>query len=147
MSDVLSSEQRGYCMSQIRGKDTKPELLIRKGLFALGFRYRLHRRGLPGSPDLVLPKHGAAIFVHGCFWHRHGCPLFRWPKTNAAFWRRKIEKNRKNDIRNVERLNLEGWRVLTVWECALRGRKQNRHQQTVEKVARWLASGRRRWEI
>lgn len=147
MSDVLSSIQRSYCMSRIRGKDTNPERLIRNGLFAMGFRYRLHRRSLPGCPDLVLPKYRAVIFVHGCFWHKHGCELFRWPKTNSEFWREKITRNSKNDAKNVENLNSAGWRVLIVWECALRGKHRLKTENLIGKIARWLSSARARSEI
>ncbi len=147
MPDVLSPTQRSYCMSRIRGKNTRPERLIRRGLFALGFRYRLHRRSLPGCPDLVFPRHQAVIFVHGCLWHKHECDLFKWPKTNAGFWRRKIGRNSKNDKKNIAELNLAGWRVLTVWECALRGRERRKPEQLMRDIARWLMSGRRRCEI
>lgn len=140
MPDVLSAAQRSYCMSRIRAKDTKPELMIRKGLFAMGFRYRLHQRRLPGCPDLVFPRYGAVIFVHGCLWHRHRCELFRWPKTNAQFWRRKINKNSKNDKRNVRNLRTQGWRVLTVWECSLRGRHRMEHAALIARIAGWLRS-------
>jgi DNA mismatch endonuclease (patch repair protein) len=108
-------------MSSIRGKDTRPERMLRTLLFAEGFRYRLHVRNLPGSPDLVLPKYKAAIFVHGCFWHRHeGCRYATTPKTNGEFWRRKFEGNVARDARHVEQLRKLGWRVGIVWECALR---------------------------
>jgi DNA mismatch endonuclease (patch repair protein) len=147
MSDVLSPQQRSYCMSQIRGKDTKPEHLIRKGLFALGFRYRLHQRSLPGCPDLVLPKYKAVIFVHGCLWHRHKCALFQWPRTNAQFWRRKINKNHQNDQRNLVRLQSAGWRVMTIWECAVRGRRRLELPKVLDKISRWLSSQRKQAEI
>lgn len=147
MPDVLSPQQRSYCMSQIRGKDTKPEYLIRKGLFALGFRYRLHQRSLPGCPDLVLPKYKAVIFVHGCLWHRHKCVLFQWPRTNAEFWRRKIDRNCQNDERNLIKLQSSGWRVLTVWECALRGKTRLDPAVLMNKIVRWLSSRRKRAEI
>lgn len=143
MADVLSAEQRSYCMSRIRGKDTKPEHAIRRGLFALGFRYRLHRRDLPGCPDLTLPKYRAVIFIHGCFWHGHECSLFKWPSTNADFWRRKITANRANDQKALARLKEQDWRVLTVWECALRGRARLNLTTLLSRVARWLNSGRR----
>jgi DNA mismatch endonuclease (patch repair protein) len=147
MADVLSPEQRSYCMSRIRGKNTKPEYMVRRGLFALGFRYRLHKRSLPGCPDLVLAKHHAVIFVHGCLWHRHECALFRWPKTNARFWRKKITKNSSNDAQNLLKLSVAGWRVLTVWECTLRKMNGPKRQKLIGKMAHWLRSGRRRLEI
>jgi DNA mismatch endonuclease (patch repair protein) len=147
MADVLTARQRSFCMSQIRGKDTKPEYFIRSGLFALGFRYRLHRRDLPGCPDIVLPKHRAVIFVHGCLWHGHKCHLFKWPKTNSEFWRRKINRNREIDVLAVEQLRTAGWRVMTVWECAIKGRARLKPPKLFERMARWLLSERQRSEI
>ena len=108
-------------MSRVRGKDTKPELLIRKGMHAAGLRYRLHDRRLPGTPDLVFPGSRSVIFVHGCFWHGHDCPLFRLPATRTEFWATKIAANQARDIRAVADLRAMGWRVLTIWECAVRG--------------------------
>lgn len=108
-------------MSRIRGKDTLPELLIRKGLHARGLRYRLQDRSLPGRPDLVFPKHKAIIFVHGCFWHAHGCNLSKVPKSREQFWAEKLSKNRMRDQRANEDLSACGWRVIVIWECALRG--------------------------
>lgn len=108
-------------MSSIRGKDTRPELALRSALFAAGFRYRLHQRDLPGSPDLVFPKYRVALFVHGCFWHRHeGCRYATSPKMNSDFWRLKFERNVSRDARNVTLLSKQGWRVAIVWECALK---------------------------
>lgn len=147
MPDVLSSMQRSYCMSRIRGKDTKPERLIRNALFAMGFRYRLHQRSLPGCPDLVLSKYRAVIFVHGCLWHKHGCELFRWPKTNAEFWRKKITRNSRNDAENLVKLKSAGWRVLVVWECSLRGKRRLKPETLIDQIARWLFSGRKKSEI
>ena len=107
-------------MAAILGKDTKPELMIRRGLHAKGFRYRLQGRGLPGRPDLVLPKHHAVIFVHGCFWHRHkGCSACYTPKTRTEFWENKFGDNVRRDRRNTKLLRQQGWRVLVVWECEL----------------------------
>lgn len=111
-------------MSGIRGKNTKPELMIRKALHARGFRYRIHCKDLPGNPDLCLPKHRAVIFVHGCFWHGHGCHLFKWPRTREEFWRAKIERNQEVDARSMAALANAGWRVATVWECSLKGRDE-----------------------
>jgi DNA mismatch endonuclease (patch repair protein) len=108
-------------MSGIRSKNTKPELIIRRNLFACGFRYRLHKKDLPGKPDLVLRKHRVAIFVNGCFWHQHNCQLFKWPSSNREFWRHKITRNRELDCNSVRSLKREDWRVLTIWECALKG--------------------------
>jgi len=108
-------------MAGIRGKNTKPELQIRRTLHGAGFRFRLHVKDLPGKPDIVLPRYNVAIFVHGCFWHGHNCSLFKWPATRKEFWRKKINRNQANDQRAIRRLSAAGWRVLTVWECALRG--------------------------
>ncbi len=134
-------------MARIRGKDTKPEFMIRRGLFALGFRYRIHVRHLPGCPDLVFPMYRAVIFVHGCLWHGHKCELFRWPKTNAEFWQRKIKKNSKNDMQNLKRLMAEEWRILTVWECSLRGRHRMDYTILIGRIARWLRSSAKRAEF
>lgn len=110
-------------MSGIRGKDTKPEMAVRKALFAAGYRFRLHRRDLPGAPDVVLPGRRVAVFVHGCFWHRHmACGLSKIPATNTEFWSAKLDDNVKRDERAVVALRTGGWRVLVVWECATRGK-------------------------
>ena len=119
--DVLSPEQRRLNMSRIRGKDTKPEMLLRRRLHAEGFRYRLHARELPGRPDMIFPRHRAALLVHGCFWHGHDCALFRLPATRAELWAAKIAANRVRDQQNDAALAACGWRMLKVWECALRG--------------------------
>jgi DNA mismatch endonuclease (patch repair protein) len=119
--DVLTPNQRSYCMSRIRGRDTKPEMVVRRLVHALGFRFRLHRRDLLGIPDLVLPKHRKLIFVHGCFWHMHSCRYGSVvPKTNAEFWNKKRLGNVARDDRNLRQLRRDGWRVLVVWECETR---------------------------
>lgn len=127
-------------MSGIRGKDTKPEMLIRRGLHARGFRYRLHCKDLPGKPDLCFPKYRAVIFVHGCFWHGHDCHLFKWPKTRPEFWREKIRRNREVDQRALERLEAGGWRVAIVWECALKGREKIGLDAVSGRLSEWLTS-------
>ena len=119
--DVLTENQRRFNMSRIRGRDTKPEMTIRRGLHARGLRFRLHRADLPGRPDLVFPKYSSVIFVHGCFWHGHGCRMFVWPETRRAFWKEKISRTRERDRQAHRRLKDQGWRVLAVWECALKG--------------------------
>lgn len=121
MADVLTPQQRQYNMSRIRGGDTKPEMMIRRGLHARGLRYRLHDRKLPGRPDLVFPRHHAVVLVHGCFWHGHSCVLFRLPATRSEFWAEKIAKNRQRDNKVHASLRAAGWRVLTIWECSLKG--------------------------
>ena len=140
MADVVDTATRSRMMSGIRGKNTKPELLIRKALHARGFRYRLHCKDLPGNPDLCLPKHRAVIFVHGCFWHGHGCHLFKWPKTRPEFWREKIGRNRAVDEAALDRLRSDGWRVAIVWECALKGRERVPFDEVIESLAGWLPS-------
>ncbi|MEF2074592.1 very short patch repair endonuclease [Consotaella aegiceratis] len=123
-TDVLTPEQRRLVMSRIRGKHTKPEMLIRRGLHGRGLRYALHGKGMPGKPDMVFPKYRTVVLVHGCFWHGHGCSLFKWPKTRAAFWKGKIDGNMERDRQALTALNADGWRVLVVWECALKGKQR-----------------------
>lgn len=119
VADVVGPETRSRMMSGIRGKDTKPEMIVRRALFAAGFRFRLHRRDLPGAPDVVLPARGIAVFIHGCFWHMHeGCSLAKLPATRPDFWKAKLEGNVERDQRTVEALLAQDWRVLVVWECA-----------------------------
>jgi DNA mismatch endonuclease (patch repair protein) len=127
-------------MAGIRGKDTAPELLVRQGLHARGFRFRLHDRNLPGKPDLVFPSRRAVIFVHGCFWHGHDCHLFKWPSSRAEFWREKIEGNTKRDEAAIDALLTAGWRVLTVWECALKGRERRITADVLDEITGWLTS-------
>ena len=127
-------------MSGIRSKNTRPEMEVRKALFARGFRYRLHSRRLPGTPDLVLPRYRAVVFVHGCFWHGHDCSFFRWPSSRPEFWRAKITRNQAVDLESNERLRTAGWRVLTVWECALRGRTDEEREAVYNAAAGWLLS-------
>lgn len=119
--DVHDKKTRSYNMSQIKGKDTKPEEMVRKYLFAQGFRFRKNDKKLPGTPDIVLPKYKTVIFVNGCFWHGHeGCKYFVWPKSNPDFWKKKIETNISRDLQKIELLQSQGWRVITVWECELK---------------------------
>ncbi len=139
MADVVDPATRSRMMSGIRGKNTKPELTIRKALHARGFRYRLHCK-LPGKPDLCLPKYRAVIFVHGCFWHGHDCHLFKWPKTRPAFWREKIGRNRAVDSLALTALSQAGWRVATVWECALKGKTRLQLEDVIASLDRWLRS-------
>lgn len=121
MADVHTPEQRSYNMSRIRGKNTKPEELVRKYLFSQGFRYRKNDARLPRKPDIVLPKYKTVIFVNGCFWHAHeGCRYFVWPKNNADFWKKKIESNVERDGKNYQLLKKLGWNVLIIWECELK---------------------------
>jgi len=121
VTDVLTPKQRQLNMSHIRGRDTRPEMVIRCGLHARGLRYRLQDRSMPGRPDIVFPKYRAVILVHGCFWHGHNCPLFQLPATRTEFWITKINANRSRDARAHEALQTLGWRILTIWECSLKG--------------------------
>jgi DNA mismatch endonuclease (patch repair protein) len=120
--DTLTPAQRSERMSLVRSKNTKPEMVIRRLVHKMGFRYRLHARDLPGNPDLVFPSRGKIIFIHGCFWHRHGttCKNTRWPKSKLDFWRPKLEQNQRRDKIVRRELRKLGWRVLVVWECQLR---------------------------
>lgn len=120
MTDVVDSATRSRMMAGIRSKDTKPEMFLRRTLHALGFRYRLNGCGLPGKPDLVFPSRKIVIFVHGCFWHKHECKLFKWPSSNTEFWKVKIEKNAERDAKIQIKLEEMGWKVLNVWECELK---------------------------
>lgn len=116
--DIVSPEKRSRMMAGIKGKNTRPEMLVRRLVHGMGFRYRLHRKDLPGSPDLVFPRLRKVIFVHGCFWHRHpGCGLAYTPKSNTQFWLEKLEANTRRDARSLKALDALGWEILIVWEC------------------------------
>lgn len=136
MADVHDKRTRSYNMSKIRSKDTKPEMIVRKYLFARGFRYRLHDKKLPGKPDLVLPKYNTVIFVHGCFWHGHdGCKYFVVPKTRTDWWLNKINKNKELDRKNSLELKKMEWKVITVFECEL---KNGRAEATLEYLTKQI---------
>ena len=139
MVDVHTSAQRSRNMAAIKGKNTKLELIIRKELHKLGFRYRLHYSALPGSPDLVFPRYKAVILINGCFWHKHECEIFRWPTTRAEFWRKKIEANAERDQRQQFELKQDyGLRSLVVWGCALTGKTKRPIDDVVKLVGHWL---------
>ena len=138
MTDVLTPAQRQLNMSRIRGRDTRPELLLRRGLHARGLRFRLHRRDLPGCPDLVFPRFRVVIFVHGCFWHGHDCPMFKLPATRTDFWRSKIAGNTERDRCAQAALIRENWRVLVIWECALRGPRRRPLEAVLDQIVRWF---------
>jgi len=123
--DVHSPEQRSYNMSRIKGKNTKPELIVRKWLWSQGYRYRLHRKDLPGKPDIVFSGRKKVIFVHGCFWHKHNCRYFKWPETNPEFWKKKINENVRRDQKNYQDLIADGWHYFVVWECEIRQKDTN----------------------
>jgi len=121
MTDVFSAQKRSAVMSRVKGKDTAPEMTVRRLLWRMGVRYRLHRKDLPGAPDIAMPGRKLAIFVHGCFWHGHDCARgSRVPKQNGDYWVAKVARNRARDIRSAEALAALGWRVLTLWECGLK---------------------------
>lgn len=125
-------------MAGIRGKNTRPEMIVRRGIHRLGFRYRLHVTGLPAKPDLVFPARRAVIFIHGCFWHGHGCELFKWPSTRRSFWRNKISSTRKRDAKAILDLQKDEWRTLVVWECSLKGPARKDPERVIYEVAEWL---------
>lgn len=144
--DVLTPDQRRRNMSCIRGKNTKPEMLLRRGVHAAGLRFRLHVRDLPGRPDIVFPRYRAVVLVHGCFWHGHDCPLFRMPATRREFWAQKISANRSRDILSVEALLEQRWRVLTVWECSLKGRARLAQSEVISLITDFVL-GRERLRV
>lgn len=127
-------------MAAVRARDTKPELVIRKALHGAGLRYRLNVRDLPGKPDIVLPRYRAVVFVHGCFWHRHECDLFRWPQSRTEFWREKLDANAARDEKAADALDMAGWRQAVIWECALKGRKKRDFQDTMQRLIAWIRS-------
>ncbi|MEQ1932170.1 MAG: very short patch repair endonuclease, partial [Parvularculaceae bacterium] len=134
----MTSAERSRIMRAVKSADTRPELALRRALFALGFRYRLHGRGLPGKPDVVFAATKSVIFVHGCFWHGHDCPRGRRePKTNAAYWRAKISRNRERDAETLAALKRAGWRALVLWECELKD-----ITRASQRAAKWLAEAR-----
>lgn len=147
MADVVSPEIRSRMMAGIRGKNTKPEIILRRGLHRLGFRFRIHQTDLPGKPDLVFSKHRAVLFAQGCFWHGHECHLFKWPKSREEFWRTKIQQNQKRDKDALENLQAQGWRVGEVWECALKGPGRLDVEAVLGLCAEWLLSSAGRLEI
>lgn len=134
-------------MAGIRGRDTRPEIILRRGLHRRGFRFQLHRGDLPGRPDLTFPRFRAVLLAQGCFWHGHDCHLFKWPSTRVEFWRNKIEQNRKRDQTVIQGLTNQGWRVAQVWECALKGRFRLNHEAVVDQCAEWLTSPEEALEI
>jgi len=137
VTDVVDKKTRSRMMSGIKGKNTKPELVIRKAIFARGFRYRLHDKALPGRPDIVLPKYHAVIFVHGCYWHQHpGCRLAYSDRNYSEKWLKKFSDNRTRDLKVTEQLLVQGWRVAVIWECATR--EAEALEYTIEKLNVWI---------
>jgi DNA mismatch endonuclease, patch repair protein len=135
--DTVDKETRSKIMAAVGQKNTKPEMALRKALHALGFRYVINDKRLPGSPDLVLPKYHAVIFVHGCFWHHHGCNFSTIPTTRKEFWEGKFETNKKRDQRKISELRKKGWKVRVIWECQLKGKK-NYILKQISAIAEWL---------
>ena len=134
MADVHSKETRSYTMSQIKGRNTKPEMLVRKFLHAQGFRYKLHDKTLPGKPDIVLPKYKTVIFIHGCFWHGHkDCKYYIVPKTRTEWWLQKINGNIANDDKALKALKKDGWKIITIWECDLKPAKVEKTLKAISK--------------
>ena len=138
MTDVVSKKVRSKMMAGIKGANTKPELIIRKELFARGYRYRLHYKKLPGRPDIVLPMYRAAIQVHGCFWHKHDCHLFKWPSSRRDFWHKKLNGNVVRDKKTIEDTLTQGWRVLIIWECVLKGKERHPLGKTINAIEEFL---------
>lgn len=134
------AKTRSQMMSAIHSKNTTPELQVRRGLFRNGFRYRLHRKDLPGSPDLVLNKYGVVIFVNGCFWHQHGCKLTSRPKSNQDFWNNKFANNVVRDVKVNHKLSLMGYRIATIWECSIAGKGKLSTEQIMERLIAFLKS-------
>lgn len=141
MVDVVDPATRSRMMSGIRGKNTKPEQIIRKSLHQNGLRYRLHASQLPGKPDIVFPSRKAVILVHGCFWHGHDCHLFKWPSSRPEFWKTKISRNKAKDLEARSDLRGMGWRILTIWECSLKGKTRQPYEEVVEKIVAWVKRG------
>lgn len=147
MADTFSKSKRSELMSRIRSKNTKPEVWVRKTLHGQGFRYRIHDSSLPGKPDMKLKKHNAIIQIHGCFWHGHHCHLYRPPKSRTSYWEPKITRNRERDLKNNKLLLNKGWRLLIIWECALKGKTKLNDEILIQKIERWIASEQRFMEI
>lgn len=136
--DIVDAATRRRMMSGIRGTNTKPELLIRRGLHRRGYRFRLYAKNVEGKPDLVFASRRAVIFVHGCFWHAHGCHLFKWPLTRSEFWKKKIGSSVARDVVVRERVAESGWRQLRVWECALKGKLRRELDDVLDEISKWL---------
>jgi DNA mismatch endonuclease, patch repair protein len=145
--DIVDKQTRSKIMASVGQKNTAVEKMLRSPLHAAGLRYRLHDCSLPGSPDLVFPRFRAVVFIHGCYWHAHGCHRSTVPRSHRAFWQKKFEANRSRDARKAEALMDDGWRVLDVWECALRGKTARDPETVARAVHRWLASSAVRGEV
>jgi len=140
MTDIVDKEKRSEMMSGISGRNTSPERAVRSELHRRGYRFRLHDKALPGKPDIVLPKYRALIQVNGCFWHAHDCHLMKWPSTRPEFWRKKILGNSNRDEKNIVACKELGWRLLVVWECAIKGKKRMGISEVGDEIESWLQS-------
>ena len=147
MADIVSTKDRSRMMAGIKGKNTKPEIMIRTALHSRGFRYRLHNFKLPGKPDILFPKYNAVIQINGCFWHKHDCHLFKWPSSRQEFWHPKLVQNQEKDKENNKALRALGWRILIIWECALKGKEKIDFEEVIRKVTAWLMSDSEWMEI
>ena len=147
MTDVHDRQTRSRNMAAIRNSNTKPELRVRKELHRRGLRYSLKNRALPGKPDVVLSKYRVAVFVHGCFWHRHNCNYFKLPKTNTEFWKNKISANVQRDVEVIRQITDIGYRVLIIWECSFKGRNKERLDSLFESIILWIRLDERTSEI
>jgi DNA mismatch endonuclease (patch repair protein) len=147
MADVVDPETRSRMMAGIASRNTKPEILVRRMLHKMGLRYRLHRKDLPGNPDLVLPRYNVAVLVNGCFWHGHECRLFKWPKSNRKFWKQKITANRIRDQQVRNELRALGWHVMIVWECSLRGKTEVQLTSLATRIECWIKAETKRIRI
>ncbi len=144
MPDKLTPNQRHYCMSRIRSKDTKPELVVRRELWRRGYRYRLHSKKLPGKPDIVLAKYRTVIFVNGCFWHGHkDCTKYVQPRTNKDFWKNKVSTNRERDLISIQKLEAHDWSIITIWECEV---SKSRIEETIARTINELNSNGAKWK-
>lgn len=147
MADTVDKATRSRIMAAIRSTDTRPEQAVRRGLHARGFRFRLHCKSLPGRPDLVLRRHRAVVFVHGCFWHGHDCALFRMPRTRTEYWEAKIRRNRERDAEAARRLEAAGWRCLTVWECGVQRLDGENLTVVIDNISDWIRGSATTGEI
>lgn len=147
MADPLTSQQRSFLMSRVKNKGTKPEIIFRRSVHAIGLRFRLDNKALPGNPDLVFVSHKIALFVHGCFWHQHGCRKISIPASNMAFWKQKLDRNIERDAENSSALIDQGWRVLIVWECALVGKRKLPLCLLLDDLGKFIFSSRVLYEI
>jgi len=138
MADKFDKKTRSRVMASVKNKNTKPEVNIRKALFAKGLRYKIHNKKLPGCPDLVFPKYKAVIFIHGCFWHNHDCKLGKLPSSNVAFWKEKLEKNAERDKRDIIKLKAMGWKVRTIWICQLKHKIKLNSNENLLEIINWI---------